>query len=252
MRSDERYHAILTVLRDEGRLDARELAERFGVTGETIRKDLIQLEAGGRLRRVHGGALPPESVMYETNVAARLEFRREKARIAKAACAHIPRNGSVLVDAGSTTAQLAARIPADRELVAFTHALPIATALLAHERVAVHVIGGKLRPVTLANVGSPTEHALDEINVDAVFLGTNALSADRGLTTPDPAEAAVKRAMLASSQRRILLCDHSKFDLVSGVQHARLDDIDLLITDREPPAPLRAAIDAAGVDLEIV
>lgn len=251
MKADERYRSILSVLRDEGRIDAKELASRFAVTGETLRKDLIQLEALGRLRRVHGGALPPESIMYESDVSLRLEFPREKARIAEAALAEVPASGSILVDSGSTTARLAERMPGDRDLVVFTNAMAIATELAERRRLAVHVIGGRLRAETNANVGSAAERALDEINVDVAFLGTNGISARRGLTTPDPAEAAVKRAMLSTTRRRVLLCDHSKFDAVSGVQHARLDDIDLIITDREPSASMQQVLERANVEIRV-
>lgn len=252
MKADERYRSILSVLRDEGRIDAKELASRFGVTGETMRKDLIQLESLGRLRRVHGGALPPESIMYESDVSLRLEFPREKARIAEAALAELPKSGSVLIDAGSTTARLAERMPGDRDLVVFTNALSIATELAVRRRLAVHVIGGRLRAETQANVGSEAEQALDGINVDVAFLGTNAISTSRGLTTPDPAEAAVKHAMLATTRRRVLLCDHSKFEAVSGVRHAQLEDIDLLITDREPTKHMMQALARAHVEIRVI
>lgn len=250
--ADGRYRIILSALRDDGRLYAQPLAERLGVTGETVRKDLIHLESLGRLRRVHGGAIPPESVSYEVDVGARLEFLREKERIATAALAYLPRSGSILIDAGSTTERFSARMPADRDLVVYTNALPIATTLVTRRRLSVYVLGGRLRETTIANVGSITERMLSEVNVEVAFLGTNAISADRGLTTPDPAEASVKRGMVAASQRRVLLCDHSKFGSVVGAQHAVLSEIDVLITDRAPGPDLADALAEASVTTEVV
>ncbi|MDR5700891.1 DeoR/GlpR family DNA-binding transcription regulator [Agromyces aerolatus] len=249
---DERHRAILTTLREAGRVDSEEMARQLGVTGETVRKDLIRLESLGRLRRVRGGAALPESISYEAEVSLRLEFSHEKSRIAVAALDRIPVAGAIYIDAGSTTERFASRIPPQRELTVYTHALSVANAVIDHPRLEVYLLGGRLRRTTLANVGSATEHALAEVNVDVAFLGTNGISATRGLTTPDPEEASVKRAVLSSARERVLLCDHSKFGVVSGMQHATLDDLDVLITDREPPAELQRALDRSGVRCEVV
>lgn len=231
MHSHERKQHILDQLRDDGRVDVVEIAKSLGVTGETIRKDLIALERQGLLRRVHGGAVPVHGLGFEPAVETRTEFTAEKARIAKAALAFLPEQGSVLIDAGSTTAKLVESFPGDRELTVYTNTVPHAVALLTRPRLTVFTLGGRLRSNTFAEVGDWAARALAEINVDVVFLGTNGISVTRGLTTPDPTEAAVKRRMLACAQRCILLADHSKIGKVSGVQHADLPDIDVLITD---------------------
>ncbi len=252
LHADERYHAILARLREDGRVDAASLASDLGVTGETVRRDLIQLERHGRLRRVHGGAVAAESLSFEPAVGTRTEFAAEKTRIARAALAHLPEHGAVLIDAGSTTERLAELFPADKPLSVFTNTLPIALALLSRPMLTVHTLGGRVRGNTLAEVDEWALRALRETNVDVAFLGANAVSFSRGLTTPDPSEAAVKHAMLASAQRRILLVDHSKFGRVSTVQHAELADLDLIITDAGITPADAAAIEAAGVELEVV
>ncbi|MCU1406676.1 MAG: putative transcriptional regulator, DeoR family [Glaciihabitans sp.] len=249
--ADQRLQRILLDLRENGRVDAGQLATVLGVTGETLRKDLIHLERHGRLRRVHGGAIPPESLSFEPAVITRTEFSAEKSRIARAALAHLPEHGSVLIDAGSTTERFAELIPGNRELTVFTNTLPIALALVGNPLLTVFTFGGRLRGNTLAEVDDWALRALRETNVDVAFLGTNALSLERGLTTPDPAEASVKRAMLDSARRRILLCDHSKFGAVSTVQHATLDDIDLLITDTDADPGDLADLRAAGLEIEL-
>lgn len=240
----------MQVLRAEGRLDAAKVAHDLRVTNETIRKDLIVLERQGLLRRVHGGALPIGELTYEPDVVARTEFAEEKDRIAKAALAHLPASGSVIIDAGSTTLRLTGLFPNDRELSVFTNALPIALALLSRPRITVYPLGGRLRSRTVATVGRWTTRMLTDINVDVAFLGTNGVSLERGLTTPDPAEAEVKHLMLRSARRKILLADHSKVGRLSLCKHADLTDIDLFITDSGISSDQLAALEAAGLNVE--
>jgi len=175
----------------------------------------------------------------------------EKQRIARAALEHLPARGAVLLDAGSTTAWLAEIFPTDRSLVVFTNTLPIALTLLGRPNLTVHTLGGRLRGPTSAEVGPLADRALRDLNVDVAFLGTNGISLDRGLTTPDPAEAATKRLMLSAARRRILLADHSKVGLVSLCKHGELRDIDLLITDAGLPHDQNAALVAAGLPTEL-
>jgi DeoR family transcriptional regulator, fructose operon transcriptional repressor len=248
--ADERKNHILGQLRTNGRVDAVEIATELGVTGETIRKDLIALERQGLLRRVHGGAVPVQALAFEPSVEARTEFLSEKTRIARAALDHLPEQGSVLIDAGSTTAKLVEHFPGDRELTVYTNTLPLATALLTRPRLTVFTLGGRVRNKTFAEVGELAMRALAEINVDVAFLGTNGISLTRGLTTPDPEEAAVKRAMAGCAQRRILLADHSKFGVVSGTKHADLHDIDLLITDSALAQEQCAQLEQAGMRVQ--
>ncbi|WP_181871506.1 DeoR/GlpR family DNA-binding transcription regulator [Sphaerisporangium album] len=248
--ASQRKQAIVTCLRANGRVDAADIAVQLGVTKETVRKDLIDLERQGVLQRVHGGAVPVEQLSFEPAVPTRTYYSEEKTRIAMAALAHLPVRGSVLIDAGSTTGRLAELFPADRELTVYTNTLSIALTLITRPRLTVITLGGRVRPLTLAGVDDWAARALSEINVDVAFLGTNAISAERGLTTPDRAEAAVKRLMLASARRRILLADHSKVGAVSLCKHADLSDIDLLITDTGLPEAQLKALRAAGLEVE--
>lgn len=250
MYADERKRYVLEALRRDGRVDATAIADALSVTGETVRKDLIQLERQGLLRRVHGGAVPVTSLSYEPAVETRTEFRSEKTRIAKAALAHLPDRGSVLIDAGSTTAELVEIFPGDRELTVYTNTLPLALQLLTRPLLTVYTLGGRVRPTTFAEVDDWTARALAELNVDVAFLGANGISLGRGLTTPDQAEAAVKRRMLACAHRRVLLADHSKIGTVSGVQYGTLADVDLLLTDTGLAAGDLTALTAAGVTVE--
>src|SRR2546423_4725691 len=138
MFAEERQQEILRRARAEGRVDVVRLAEEFSITSETVRRDLTVLERAGVLRRVHGGAIPVERLGFEPALATRNEVMTgEKERIAKAALAELPEEGSVIIDAGSTTARLAEALPADRELTVLVNSPPLATALASRANLTV-------------------------------------------------------------------------------------------------------------------
>src|SRR4051794_13150466 len=213
--ADQRHQTIIARLQSYGSVDAGELAAELGVTNETVRKDLIVLEKLGLLRRVHGGALPVGPLSIEPAVSERVYFTEEKRRIARAALAHLPTEGAVLVDAGSTTGRLAEMFPVGPQLSVYTNTITIALTLMKDPNLTVSMVGGRIRPLTMAAVGDWARWVLADINVDVAFLGANGISVDRGMTTPDPDEAAIKHQMLASASRRIVLADHSKIGNVS-------------------------------------
>jgi DeoR family transcriptional regulator, fructose operon transcriptional repressor len=229
---EERQQWIVESARAAGRVDVTALAEALDVTTETIRRDLKALERHGMLRRVHGGAIPIERLGFEPGLATRdAVLTAEKERIAKLALAELPAEGTVLLDAGTTTARLAEALPLDRELVVVTNGLPIAMSLSARPNLTVLLVGGRVRGRTLAAVDSWALRALEDTYVDVAFLGTNGISLERGLTTPDTNEAAIKRAMVRSARRTVVLADHSKIGVDHLARFAVLEDIDVLVTD---------------------
>jgi len=230
--AEERQEHILRAARSVGRVEVAELAAELDVAPETIRKDLTALERVGVLRRVHGGAIPVERLGFEPAVAARdVVLTAEKERIAKAAIAELPDEGAVLIDAGTTTARLADHMPTDRELTVVTNSLQLAGKLAAFPALNVLLLGGRVRSRTLASVDAWALSALAGVYVDLALLATNGVSVERGLTTPDPAEAAIKTAMIGASRRVVLLADHSKVGHDHFAHFGDLDAVDLLITD---------------------
>jgi DeoR family fructose operon transcriptional repressor len=246
----QRQQFVLQQLSLLGRIEAGRLAAELGVSKESIRKDLAALESRGLLRRVHGGAIPVQELTFEPRVDQRTRHLAEKDAIARAALAHIPVDGSVLLDAGSTTARLAALLLSDQELFVCTNSLPIAMMLLSRPSITVRTLGGTVQRRTLAEVGQFALHALGQINVDVAFLGSSGVSVTRGLTTPDDQEAIVKSYMRRAARRRILLVDHSKFGRESLCRHAE-SDIDLLITDGGVSRADLTSLNRAGVQVEI-
>jgi DeoR family fructose operon transcriptional repressor len=232
MFAEERQQEILRRARADGRVDVVRLAEEFSITSETVRRDLTVLERAGVLRRVHGGAIPVERLGFEPALATRNEVMTgEKERIAKAALAELPEEGSVIIDAGSTTARLAEALPADRELTVLVNSPPLATALASRANLTVMILGGRVRGRTMATVDDWDLRPLQQVHVDVAFMATNGLSVRGGLTTPDPAEAAVKRAMIGAAGRRVLLADHTKVGNDYLARFGTLADVDVLVTD---------------------
>lgn len=247
MYAEERQRVILAQARSQGRVDVAALSVDLAVTTETIRRDLTILERHGLLRRVHGGAIPVERLGFEPALATKnVTMTAEKDRIAKAALAEVPPEGAILLDAGSTTGRLADALPVDRELTVVTHSLAIAMALSARPNLTLMLLGGRLRGRTLATVDAWALRALHDTYVEVAFIATNGISAERGLTTPDTAEATVKRAAIASAQRTVLLADHTKVGNDCFARFADVADIDTFITDTGINERVAADFAAAG------
>jgi DeoR family fructose operon transcriptional repressor len=248
MYAEERQQEILRRARENGRVDVVGLAEELSVTGETIRRDLTTLERAGVVRRVHGGAIPVERLGFEPALAARdAVMTAEKERIAKAALAELPEDGAIIIDAGSTTERLASVLPMDRELTVVVNAPPLAVLLASRPNLTVIMLGGRVRPRTLATVDDWNLRLLSEIQVDVAFMGTNGFSPERGFTTPDPAEAAVKRAMIGASRRAVVLADHTKAGNDYFARFAHFCDVDTLITDHGMDDELMESLEGCGV-----
>ncbi|MEU7635488.1 MULTISPECIES: DeoR/GlpR family DNA-binding transcription regulator [unclassified Streptomyces] len=253
MYAPERQQEILRLARESGRVDVLSLAEEFQVTAETVRRDLKALDRAGLVRRVHGGAIPAGRLDFEPDLAERDAVAAdEKQRIARAALAELPGGegpGSVILDAGTTAARLAAEIPLEAELTVVTHGLPVAARLADHPGLTLHLVGGRIRHRTRAAVDDWALRAYREINADVLFLATNGFSLEGGLTTPDLAEAAVKRALIAAARRVVLLADSAKFGQQHFARFGDLSDVDLLITDTGLSPEDALAIERAGTEV---
>ncbi|POX47041.1 DeoR/GlpR family DNA-binding transcription regulator [Streptomyces sp. Ru72] len=250
MYAPERQQEILRLARDGGRVDVVSLAEEFQVTAETIRRDLKALDRAGLLRRVHGGAIPAGRLDFEPDLAERESTAAdEKDRIAKAALAELPSGGTTILDAGSTVARLAGAIPLDAQLTVVTHSLPTAARLADHPGIQLHLVGGRVRHRTRAAVDAWALRAYGEIRADVVFIAANGFSAGHGLTTPDLAEAAVKRAAIRAARRVVLLADSSKHGQEHFARFGDLGDVDLLITDSGLSPEDATAIERGGTEV---
>lgn len=252
MYAAERQQAIASLVISQGRASVTDLAQAYDVTTETVRRDLAVLDRAGVLRRVHGGAVPVRSLhLVEPGVGERESTRADyKDAIAVAAAEFFPLSGaSVLFDAGTTTARVAALLPADRDLVAVTNSVPIAARLAGSPSVSLQLLGGRVRGLTQAAVGEQTLRVLDTLRVDIAFIGTNAISVGHGLSTPDSEEAAVKRAMVRSANYVVVVADSTKVGREDFVSFAPIGSVDALVTDSEIATADREHLAEHGVEV---
>lgn len=228
----ERQDTILQLAREQGRVEVAALAEAFNVTTETVRRDLSDLQRRRLLRRVHGGAVLWSSGGYEPLISQRTSRNTlEKERIAAAAAAELPPEGTVLLDSGTTTSRIVPHLAAELDLTIVTNSVVAAQLLADHRGVRVFVLGGSFDKQTLAMVGEQTVADVQRMRVDTLLLGTDGISVEGGLTTPHPNHAELKRAMVGTARRVVLLADASKVGHDHFLRFAHLEQIDTLITD---------------------
>ena len=233
-----RQTEILEIARAEGKVVVENLAERFGVTVQTIRRDLSELADAGKLDRVHGGAVIRSGV---TNIG--YEERRSlnadsKTAIARTCAAMIPENSSLFLNIGTTTEAVARELLQHRNLTVITNNINVANILVTNESFDVIVAGGVLRRSDGGLVGDLTTHAIEAFKVDFAIIGTSALDTDGDLLDFDPQEVRASRTIIRQSRKTFLVTDSSKLSRSAPVRIASLSEIDAIITDRPLPQPL--------------
>jgi DeoR/GlpR family transcriptional regulator of sugar metabolism len=249
-----RHAAILAALRHNGAVAVAEIAAQLRVSDMTIRRDLIELERDGHLIRIHGGAVPAAAGVAmdreEPRFEARLAQRRgAKERIAAAAAALCAGHRSIALDVGTTTYLLAEHLAGRPHVKVFTNSLRAAVRL-GEGQAEVYVAGGRVRGEELSIGGPAAIGQFGELWFDVAFIGVSGLTSD-GLFDYAFEDAALKQLYLKRSALKVALCDASKFQRMSLVLVASLQDVDVLITDAAPPPEVAAALAAAGVDVQI-
>jgi DeoR family transcriptional regulator, fructose operon transcriptional repressor len=234
----ERRNHIARFIETHQRVSVSQLAERFHVSEATIRRDLALLDGFGVLQRTHGGAIA--QMTFEPDVAERQVLNlEEKVRIGQKAVEFVEEGDCVVLDAGTTTFQIARALKGRRGVTVVTNALNIADELLGSPGIEVVMTGGMARSRTSSLVGPYADEVLSRVNADKVFLATNGISPTRGLTTPNPAEARTKQAMVEAANEVIVVADHSKFGRTFLARIVPISAVNVLITD--------SGVDAAAV-----
>ena len=231
--SETRQAQILEHARTRGRVEVIAMADELGVATETIRRDLRVLADRRLVKRTHGGAIPLESATFESGIEYRSRVDlAQKRRIAAAAAELLHGAETVYIDEGYSPRLVAEKL-ADKELTVVTSSLLAAEALADSDSVTVMLLGGRMRGRTLATVGEWNASVLRGLTIDLAFLGTNAVSVEDGLTTPDPAVAAIKGEAVRRSRRRVLIAAHSKFGISSFCRFADVADFETIVTGTE-------------------
>lgn len=255
MYAEERQMAIVAQAREEGRVSVSRLATQFEVTPETIRRDLEALAGLGVVSRVHGGAVPAERLRLTEAAIGERQNRAtpQKKAIAAVALGLIPlREGvTVLLDSGTTTARLADLLTPTHTRTIVTNSVPTASDLSHRNDFDVLLLGGQVRGITQATVGASVGDQLARLRVDIAFMGANGYSVEHGFSTPDPAEAAVKQAMVHTAHQVVVLADSSKWGMEYLISFADLTHVDVLVTDSGLPQAARHQLSENGIEVLI-
>lgn len=251
---EERRRKIRGLLQERAQVSVAELSQKFAVSAVTIRADLAALDDIGALVRVHGGALPrQESDELPIDIKQSMN-RVEKLRIAAAAVAQIHEGETVILDSGTTTAEVAKLIRGLKfeSLNVITNALNIAVLLASAPFINLVIPGGVLRRRSWSLSGPPAENAFRDLQADTLFLGVDSLDPEVGLMTPHVLEAQLNAAMIRIARRVIAVTDSSKLLRRNLSVISPVDTVDLLITDKNADARAIKAIRARGVEVQLV
>jgi DeoR family glycerol-3-phosphate regulon repressor len=248
MTPNPRQAELLDEVRARGAMSVDALAERFGVTLQTVRRDVSLLADAGLLARFHGGVRVPGSTTENIAYRQRQQLNEAaKQRIARAVAQAVPAGCSLIINIGTTTEAIARELLHHRGLRVITNNLNVAAILSDNPDCEVIVAGGVVRGRDRGIVGEATVDFIQQFKVDIGLVGISAIEADGSLRDFDYREVKVARAILAQSRQVWLAADHSKFDRPAMVELARLDQIDVLYTDRAPTGPYPALLAEAGV-----
>lgn len=238
MNLNPRHTQLLDEVRASGPQTIEALADRFGVTLQTVRRDVQRLAEAGLLSRFHGGVRLPGSTTE--NIAYRQRQRMSsdaKTRIARAVAQRVPNGCSLIMNIGTTIEAVAHELRHHRGLRVITNNLHIASLMSTHPDCEVIVAGGQVRSADQGIVGEATVDFMRQFKVDIGLIGISGIEADGTLRDFDYREVKVARTIVEQSREVWLAADHTKFNRPAMVELARLDDIDVLFTDQPPPPP---------------
>ncbi|BCU78735.1 DeoR/GlpR family DNA-binding transcription regulator [Luteolibacter sp. LG18] len=230
----ERQNRILKLARRDGTVRTIDLAKDFDVAEETIRRDLDFLSRRGHLKRTHGGAMDNSGPLAELPYSER-EARQlnEKVSMAKEAARVLCAGETILLDASSTSLQLASHLPAGLPLRVVSHSLAVMERLASNDSVELIQLGGTYEPRGRRYNGLITELAVRALRIDRFFFSGGGLDPVRGLSEPNSEQARLKRVMLDHSAWKCALIDHTKMGVQTDFFFAQPQEVDLVITDNE-------------------
>ncbi len=251
-----RQASLLEEVRERGSVSVEALAAKFGVTLQTMRRDVQRLAEAGAIARFHGGVRVPSSTTENIAYRQRQTLRAdEKTRIARAVAAALaarfPDGCSLILNIGTTTEAIARELAHARNLRVITNNLNVATILSDNPECEVIVAGGLVRSRDRGIIGEATVDFIKQFKVDIGLIGISGIEADGSLRDFDYREVKVARAILEHSREVWLAADHSKFNRPAMVELGRIDQIDMLFTDLAPPAEFAERLEQAGVELVV-
>ncbi len=248
MKSDRREQ-IAALVSSAHTITNAELMEHFGISIETLRRDLSALERQGVLERVYGGAVQRKAVPQEPGYTNReRQHTEEKLAIARFAETLLAQNDTVYFDNGTSVLYLAHQLTGEKRITAITNTLRIAAVLADQAKADVIMLGGSLRPKELCVSGSDAKEQLARFNIDKAIIGIGGINAE-GVTDFHYEEAALRRQVIKNARQIIALADYSKFSIHALHNICAIEDIDILVTDTAAPKEILEQIKGKGVQV---
>ena len=246
----QRRQAILAQVREQAAVSAEHLSRQFGVSVETIRRDLRRLQRAGLLERVYGGATRPSGRSSEGSFATRSTRHIERKRaIAVLAAALVEPEETIVIDIGTTALEVARSLPASFRGRVLTNSVPAAMELSGRGNIELLLCGGQIRPGDGACSGAHAEAFFAEFYADRAFLGSGGVHPEAGLTDYYPAEVVIRRTIIAHTAKSYVLADSSKLGVIAVRRVCELDQVAAVITDDAENAAAYAELAAEGVKL---
>lgn len=249
MLTTQRKKLLLDRLAAEGQLIAKTLALELGTSEDTIRRDLRELAAEGKLQRVHGGALPASAAMGDLAVREQVSTA-DKVALGRFGASLVQPGQVVILDGGTTALQVARHLAPDLRATVVTHSPTVAVELARHPGIEIRMLGGRLFRHSMVNVGADVIAAAARLRADLFFLGVTGVHPEAGLSTGDAEEAAVKRALHERAAETVVLASPEKLMAASPFVVAPLAELGLLVVPRATPARVTRALRAGGVRVE--
>jgi len=248
MLTSERKAHLLKVLKTAGRIEAKAVALELGLSDDTIRRDLRELAAAGKLQRVHGGALPKS--MADADLNARETIASDsKNEVGRIAAALIKPEQVVIIDGGTTALQLDRHLKPDQPNTVITHSPTVAVALSSHQSVTVIMLGGVLFRHSMVNVGAAAVEAMSHVRADIYFMGVTGVDVKAGLSTGDLEEAHVKKALSNRAAETIVMASAEKLEVASTYVVMPLDGASGIVLDRAAPKRFATQMRKAGLEV---
>jgi DeoR family fructose operon transcriptional repressor len=250
--AEERKQKILDIVEKKKKVTVLELSDLLNVSGTTVRTYLKELEQLKLLRRTHGGAILDSKASHElVPEDKKIKFLDEKIAIARKALTYIDDGDTIILDTSTTNLQLANILDEKKNLTILTNDMVIANRLEEYNEFNVILIGGILKKRFHCTTGTLGLKMIQNMVIDKAFMATNALSVQKGASTPDVSLAEIKKGMISISDRVIMLCDSSKIGKNSFMNFAAFDDFDTLITDKNIPDEAKEQFELIGLDVII-
>jgi DeoR family glycerol-3-phosphate regulon repressor len=246
-----RHPEILDIARREGKVTVESLSEHFGVTLQTIRRDLSELADSGKLERVHGGAVIPSGTANIGYLERRNINLHGKQDIARACAANLPEHCSIFLNIGTTTEAVANALLSHLDIMVVTNNMNVANILVRNEACQVIITGGSLRRADGGLVGTLTMETIRNFKFDYAVIGCSALDRDGDILDFDIAEVSVSQTIIAQARKVFLVADHTKFQRNAPARIGSLSVVDCLFTDQPLDPALHEACDGWGTQVVV-